>query len=140
MECHRVLRGEGLLIFTFHHGTAEAWDVLARALDEAGFSIRRIWPVYAEMDVGVPVMGKQSVKYDAVLVCRKRGEAVASTMVDTLQALASQVAGETRSLVAMLAEVGDLSEADQRNLSWAVAAMMYTQHQTRLLPSALEGI
>lgn len=28
-ECHRVLKDEGLLVFTFHHGTAEAWDALA---------------------------------------------------------------------------------------------------------------
>lgn len=140
MECHRVLRDEGLLIFTFHHGTAEAWDVLARALDEAGFSIRCIWPVHAEMDVGVPVLGKQSVKYDAVLVCRKCEGAAASIIVDTPQALARQVTEETRSLVAMLAETNGLSEADRRNLAWAVAAMMYTQRRTRLLPSALEGI
>jgi len=138
-ECHRVLKDEGLLVFTFHHGTAEAWDLLAQSLDEADFSIQRIWPVHAEMDVGVPILGKQSVKYDAILVCRKRKATVAPT-VDVPIVLARRVEEETRSLMAMLTGVSALSETDRRNLSWAVAAMLYTQCQTRLLPSSLERV
>ena len=66
-----MLKDDGLLIFTFHHGAAEAWDALAEALKKAQFAIQRIWPVHAEMDVGVPILGKQGVKFDAILVCRK---------------------------------------------------------------------
>ncbi len=136
-ECHRVLKDEGLLVFTFHHGTAEAWDALARSLDEANFSIRRIWPVHAEMDVGVPILGKQSIKYDAILVCRKREEMV-SPVTDISSALIERIEQETRSLE-MLIGAAALSEADRRSLSLAVAAMLYTRRQTRLLPSEWEG-
>jgi len=137
-ECHRVLKDEGLLVFTFHHGTAEAWDALAQALDEAGFSIRRIWPVHAEMDVGVPILGKQSVTLDAILVCRKQEKAMVGLIEDAVT-LAEQVEQETQPLIEMIEKMTVLSKADRRSLSQAVAAMLYTQKRTRLLPSCLAG-
>ena len=135
-ECHRVLKDEGPLIFTFHHGAAEAWDAVAEALKEARFAIQRIWPVHAEMDVGVPILGKQSVKFDAILVCRKH-KGVTAAPIKGRKELARHVEEITQSMVKRLGGVFSLSEADRASLSQAAAAMLYTQGQTNLLPSSL---
>jgi len=138
-ECHRVLKDEGLLIFTFHHGTAEAWDAVAGALRESGFAIQCIWPVHAEMDVGVPILGKRSVKFDAILVCRKR-EAVTAELIKDREELATCVKAATQSVLERLEEVYSLSEADQASLFQAAAAMLYTQGRTDLQPSSVTSL
>jgi putative DNA methylase len=38
-ECHRVLKDDGLLIFTFHHNQTWAWEGVARLLLRAGFYV-----------------------------------------------------------------------------------------------------
>lgn len=135
-EGHRVLKDEGLLVFTFHHGAAEAWDALAEALRMAGFAIQRIWPVHAEMDVGVPILGKESVKFDAILVCRKRGDATAEP-ITSREELARYIREMSQSITEKVAGEFSLTEADKASLWQAVATMLYTQGRTGLLPSGL---
>jgi putative DNA methylase len=135
-ECHRVLKDEGLLVFTFHHGAAEAWDALAQALQAGGFAIQRIWPVHAEMDVGVPILGKESIKFDAILVCRKRGD-VAVEPIEDRKELTQYVGDALQSMTEKLAGEFTLTEIDRASLSQAVIAMLYTQGRTGLLPSSL---
>jgi len=135
-ECYRVLKDEGLLIFTFHHGTTEAWDALAEALKATGFIIQRVWPVHAEMDVGVPILGKESVKFDAILVCRKKSDFAAEPIVDPGE-LASCIRETAQSMIEKLEATFSLTEADRSSLFQATAAMLYTQGQTTLLPSSL---
>jgi adenine-specific DNA methylase len=72
-ECHRVLRPEGLLVFTFHHKAFEAWVNVLRAVLDAGFFIAAAYPVHSEMALSVHIQNYQSMSYDAILVCRKRG-------------------------------------------------------------------
>src|SRR5207248_3911141 len=38
-ECHRVLKDDGALVFTYHHSRAEGWSCLASAICEAQFSV-----------------------------------------------------------------------------------------------------
>src|SRR5262249_23014137 len=38
-ECHRILKPEGLLTFTFHHSTPEGWLAVYRALTKSGFLV-----------------------------------------------------------------------------------------------------
>jgi len=84
----------------------------------------------------VPILGKRSVKFDAILVCRKRQETAARLIEDPVT-LVEQIRLGTQPMTDMLAEVTALSEADRRSLSQAVVAMWYTQGRTRLLPSSL---
>jgi len=137
-ECHRVLKRDGLLVFTFHHGTAEAWDALARALKEARFAIVRLWPVYAEMDVGVPVRGKRGLRFDTILVCRKQ-EAVPSpaSPLREVSDWLRQIREVARELVDKLAPTFALTPEDDLNLRRGIAAMFFTQDRTVLLPSAI---
>ncbi len=137
-ECHRVLKKEGLLVFTFHHGAAEAWDALAQALKDAQFVIVRLWPVYAEMDVGVPVRGKRGLRFDTILVCRKNESASLHTLPpreapDLLQ----QVREIAEELVEKLAPAFTLTQEDLLSLRRGIAAMLFTQGKTVLLPSAV---
>jgi putative DNA methylase len=72
-ECHRVLKDDGLLVFTYHHSRAEGWSSLAEAVLGAGFSIVNAHPVKAEMSVATPkAQAKEPIQLDVILVCRKR--------------------------------------------------------------------
>lgn len=73
-ECHRVLKDEGVLAFTFHHKEPEAWGVLLQAVLDAGFTIKATYPVHAEMPISVHIHNQEAMEYDAILFCQKRVE------------------------------------------------------------------
>ena len=70
-ECYRVLRSDGLLVFTFHHNDPKAWAALAEALLGAGFRVTNTFPVRSE---GQSQFHSEdgNLKWDEVLVCRKQ--------------------------------------------------------------------
>jgi putative DNA methylase len=72
-ECARVLKDDGLLVFTYHHSRAEGWSSILRALMKAGFVIVAAHPIKAEMSVATPKhQAKEPIDLDIILVCRKR--------------------------------------------------------------------
>jgi len=72
-ECYRVLRPEGLLVFTYHHSRTEGWQCVLEALVRAGFSIVATHPIKAEMSVAAPKrQAKEPIDLDVIIVCRKR--------------------------------------------------------------------
>ncbi len=72
-ECKRVLKDDGLLVFTYHHSRDEGWTSLARALVVAGFSPVQAHPVKAEMSVAAPKsQAKEPIQLDVIIVCRDR--------------------------------------------------------------------
>ena len=74
-ECHRVLRDDGLLVFSYHHSRHEGWASLAKAILGAGFLVVNSQPVKAEMSVATPKsQAKEPIQFDIILVCRKRDE------------------------------------------------------------------
>jgi len=86
LECHRVLKEDGLLIFTYHHSRLEGWSALAKAVLGAGFMIVNSHPVKAEMSVATPkAQAKEPIQVDIILVCRKR-EFEASKPTATVEA------------------------------------------------------
>ena len=73
MECGRVLRDQGLLVFSYHHSKESGWIAVADAVLGAGFSIVQSHPVKAEMSVAAPKsQAKQPIDLDVLMVCRKR--------------------------------------------------------------------
>jgi len=73
-ECNRVLRREGLLIFTYHHSRGEGWRSVLEAIVKAGFAIVATHPIKAEMSVAMPkFQAKEPIDLDIITVCRKRG-------------------------------------------------------------------
>ncbi|HKH44896.1 MAG TPA: hypothetical protein VKM72_09575 [Thermoanaerobaculia bacterium] len=74
-EAFRTLKRGGRLAFTFHHGGVTAWRAIEEALVRGGFVVERWWPVFAEMESGVPLRGKDNNGHlDIVFICGKAGE------------------------------------------------------------------
>jgi putative DNA methylase len=72
-ECRRVLKDDGLLVFTYHHSRPEGWSSLAQAVCGAGFSFVQAHPVKAEMSVAAPKsQAKEPIQLDVIFVCQKR--------------------------------------------------------------------
>ena len=71
-EMHRVLREDGVLTVMFTHKQVEAWDTLASALIQAGFSIHSSWPVHTESEHSLHQARKNAAKSTILLTCRKR--------------------------------------------------------------------
>jgi len=70
-ECYRVLKDEGLLVFTFHHNKLWAWENVGKILLDVGFYISATPIVRSEGKSGFH-SSKGNIRYDCVLVCRKR--------------------------------------------------------------------
>ncbi len=74
-EAARVLRDDGLLIFTYHHSRPEGWDSLLRAIMMGGFLVVQTFPIKAEMSVASPkTQASEPIDLDMVIVCRKRDQ------------------------------------------------------------------
>lgn len=72
-ETNRVLKNDGLLVFTYHHSRWEGWRSVLNAVEAAGFRINACHPVKAEMSVATPKrQAKDPINFDIIMVCRKR--------------------------------------------------------------------
>jgi adenine-specific DNA methylase len=71
-QCRRVLKDEGLMVFTFHHAEGSAWESLLRAVCNAGFEIDSVYPIHGEAESSLHLMDKQAISYDLIHVCKKR--------------------------------------------------------------------
>jgi putative DNA methylase len=71
-ECHRVLKDDGLLVFSYHHSREDGWTSVAAAVLDAGFRLVQTQPVKAEMSVAMPKLAAKSpIDLDVLMVCRK---------------------------------------------------------------------
>ncbi|MBC7227471.1 MAG: DUF1156 domain-containing protein [Thermoflexales bacterium] len=71
-EIYRVLRDDGVLTVMFTHKKVEAWDALAAALIEAGFTVESSWPVHTESEHSLHQAKKNAARSTILLCCRKR--------------------------------------------------------------------
>jgi putative DNA methylase len=71
-ECFRVLKDQGLMVFSFHHSKPEAWLSIYQAITRTQFSIVASHPVKAEMAVSkTKAATKNPINLDAIIVCKK---------------------------------------------------------------------
>jgi putative DNA methylase len=71
-KCHRVLKDDGVLSFSFHHSRAEGWLSIYEAVTSAGFQVVAAHPIYGEMKGANPKSStKEPITLDAILVCKK---------------------------------------------------------------------
>lgn len=68
-ECNRVMRKDGLLVFTFHHNQLWAWEGLYDSVKTSGFTIVNTIYIRSESITGYRKAGK--ISYDACIVCKK---------------------------------------------------------------------
>jgi adenine-specific DNA methylase len=73
-ECRRVLKDNGLLVFTFHHKAVEAWVNVLRAVLDAGFCVTAAYPVHSEMSLSVHIRGNRAIACDVIVACQRRRE------------------------------------------------------------------
>lgn len=71
-EAHRMLVDDGVMVVWFTHRRAEAWDTLATAMMEAGFTIEASWPVGTQSETSLHHAKRNSARSTIMLVCRKR--------------------------------------------------------------------
>jgi adenine-specific DNA methylase len=71
-EMHRVLHPDGCLTVMFTHKKVEAWDTLATALINSGFTIQASWPVHTESEHSLHQAKKNAASSTILLACRKR--------------------------------------------------------------------
>jgi adenine-specific DNA methylase len=72
-ECNRVLKDDGLLVFTYHHSRAEGWSSILKAIMDSGFVVVACHPIKAEMSGATPKhQAKEPIDLDIIIVCRKR--------------------------------------------------------------------
>lgn len=71
-ESGNKLKKEGIMVFTFHHQEEKAWGAVLQSVLNAGFFISAIYPVQSEKSTSTHIFQKANVRYDMVVVCRKR--------------------------------------------------------------------
>lgn len=70
MECHRVLKDDGTLVFTFHHNKVWAWVGIVSLLIDAGFYVSAT-PIVRSEGRGEVHSSEGNIKYDCIFICRK---------------------------------------------------------------------
>ena len=68
-ECKRVLKSEGILVFTFHHSKEWAWSNLKEALNASGFTATASHVIRSEGKTGFQKNGDTG--YDVCVVAKK---------------------------------------------------------------------
>jgi putative DNA methylase len=72
LECRRVLKDNGILIFSFHHSRPEGWAAIYQSIFHSGFRLVNFYPVYAEFKGATPKYASNSpISIDILLVCKK---------------------------------------------------------------------
>lgn len=103
-ECRRILKDDGLLVFTFHHSKPEAWKCIRASVEHAGFVVTAAPVLRSEGRTGYRKRG--SISHDACVVCRKQtGSTVDKTKLRVLKTT-SEIISDLEKLN------GGLSESD----------------------------
>ncbi|MHA1227073.1 MAG: hypothetical protein ACTSPV_10065 [Candidatus Hodarchaeales archaeon] len=66
-ECNRVLKDNSPLIFTFHHSSPLAWELVLKALCKSNFIVTKAFAIHSEFTAR-PVSGTNT---DILIICRK---------------------------------------------------------------------
>lgn len=133
-ECNRVLKDDGLLVFTYHHSRDEGWRSVANAILNAGFSVINAHPVKSEMSVATPKsQANEPIQLDIVIVCRK-GE------IQTKKQSPKTALGKAQEKISRLESSGfSLSKNDKKIIMFGqLLASLQTAKDVLLLPTFVE--
>ena len=112
-EIARVLKEDGLLVFSFRHSSPMAWEALATSLTASGLRIAAYFPVPGEAGIGLHVHSGTAL-WDAIFVLRK---SAAATPLKHLTLSNEQVNQTKKSVSGWTEHLQDasvpFSEADQ---------------------------
>ena len=139
LERYRVLKPEGLLVFTYHHSRDEGWAALAEAVLGAGFIVVNAHPLKSEMSVATPkAQTKEPIQLDIAIVCRKASPRLPDKPEQIKALLAAQeklsrlesvgfklsrnderavLFGQLLTTIGSVAEIGEITEAVENTLN-----------------------
>jgi putative DNA methylase len=127
-ECHRVLKDDGLLVFTFHHEKPKAWAAVLDAVLQAGFDIKRVWTYHSE---SLESIHRHGIRFDTVIVARKRvGEPTEASWASLQDEIVSEVQAELKRLL----ENGvNVSPEDVFVIVMGKALAVYSRHYPKVM-------
>jgi putative DNA methylase len=132
-ECHRTLKDEGLMVFTFHHRQAMAWAALLQSILDAGFYVTAAYPVNSEMHTSSHILRQEGIEHDAVLVCRKR-PLVGNGGRKSWDTLLEAVCRETAKMTGMQRKVGGrLSKHEISVAAFGKGLEVYSRHYPNIV-------
>lgn len=70
-ECHKKLKENGYLVFSFHDKSLDSWLAVLESVFTSGFSLQKCYPVQSETRTGAHTSNKNSIGIDLMLVCQK---------------------------------------------------------------------
>lgn len=122
-ECQRVLKRNGVFVFTYHHKRIAAWNAVGEALARSGFRCTAVLPLRGEGQGGLHSYDG-TIKWDAVFVCRKDVQAPGGESCPVVVPR-SAIADARRRADAYAKELGDkkqigFREPDRLNLERAM--------------------
>jgi len=127
-ECQRTLKDDGVMAFTFHHEKAAAWGAVLEAVLIAGFNIIAVWTYHSEARTGFHGEG---IRFDTIVVCRKRLEEPAPAAWGALQdRIVAAVKDELRRL---LDNGAALSSEDVFVITMGKALSVYSGHYPNVM-------
>ena len=83
-ECHRVLKNDGEMVFTYHHNKNEAWSVILKAIIDSGFTVTGAYPVQSERSNNPHITDLDNAEYD-ILIFANKEETSEETTLDELR-------------------------------------------------------
>lgn len=91
-ECYKKVKKDGYLVFSFHDKSLDSWLAVLESVFEAGFYLKKCYPVQAETRTGAHTSNKNSIGIDLMLVCQKLSNPsvqIAMVTNDTIEAALS---------------------------------------------------
>jgi adenine-specific DNA methylase len=133
-ESNRILKTDGVLVFTFHHKREEAWAAVLQAILDSGFYVTSIYPVRSEMRASTHLHDMDNIVYDMVIVCRKRSKTSWSKPWSDIK---KNISEATRKTIRHLIENGESpSELD----TFVMALGKCLEHYSKHYPNVMDGV
>jgi adenine-specific DNA methylase len=130
-ESNRVLKSDGILVFTFHHKKEEAWAAVLQAILDSRFYVTSIYPVRSEMRASTHLHDMANIVYDMVIVCRKRSGTAPSKLWSDIK---KDISRSTMQTVKQLIENGESpSELDTFVMTLGKCLEHYSKHYPHVM-------
>ena len=84
-ECNRVLKDDGLFIFSFHDRSIDSWFSILKSIAMSGFDLIKSYPMHAETRTGAHTSNKNSIALDIMLICKKKSSKAKKTINDEIR-------------------------------------------------------
>ncbi len=122
---HRLLKQDGVVVFTYHHAGVESWGELLQALCQEGFEVTATYPINADEN---KFIGGEAVSFDIVVVGRPINETDAASW-KSLRRDIYRTARQTRT---QLEANRDLSRGDIGVMEMGACFREYSKHHGKV--------